>query len=310
VDHENGILQFRANPLQMRSDFIAVARVVDHDEQHRLLAEFLVFGEAFLDSEVDHTIHLDTSGTADYRSVVGFFARQPLKDARLVGGYDQLYPKVKAFMQERLFVKPVDLNDPVILRNLSEPEVSKVLFDSFRAAINALTIRDSGSSRIEGFIRLRDTRPFRTEPRRYLPAKKSVFNRIVGEARADGLELSFAAFLEAAPDVQSFAKNYMAVGFKLDYVRANGDLSNYTPDFIARTTDGAVWIIETKGREELDVPQKMARLRQWCRDATEAGKLDGGTPYGFVYVDQLSFEEHTPASFGALVGAFRDYQRG
>jgi type III restriction enzyme len=266
--------------------------------------------KTMLDSEVDHAIHLDTSGAADYRSVVGFFARQLLKDARLVGGYDQLYPKVKAFMQECLFVKPVDLNDPVILRYLSEPEVSKVLFDSFRAAINALTIHDSGPSRIEGFIRLRDTRPFRTEPRRYLPAKKSVFNRIVGEARADGLELAFATFLEAAPDVQSFAKNYMAVGFKLDYVRANGDLSNYIPDFIARTANGAVWIIETKGREELDVPQKMARLRQWCRDATEASKLEAGTPYGFVYVDQQSFEEHTPASFGALIGSFRDYQEG
>ena len=105
-----------------------------------------------------------------------------------------------------------------------------------------------------------------------MPAKKSVFNRIVGEANAGGLELAFAAFLEAAPDVQAFAKNYMAVGFKLDYVKANGDLSTYTPDFIVRTTDGTVWIVETKGREELDLPQKMARLRQWCEDATAASE--------------------------------------
>jgi type III restriction enzyme len=251
-----------------------------------------------------------TVPAADYRSVVGFFARQLLKDARLVGGYDQLYPKVKAFLQERLFVRPVDLDDPVILRNLSEPEVGKVLFDSFHSAINELTIRDSGTSRIEGFIRLRDTRPFRTEPRRYLPAKRSVFNRIIGEANADGLELDFAAFLEAAPDLQSFGKNYMAVGFKLDYVKANGDLSNYTPDFIVRTNDGAVWIVETKGREELDVPQKMTRLRQWCQDATEASKLAGGPIYGFVYVDQQSFEANKPGSFAALVGAFREYQEG
>jgi type III restriction enzyme len=175
-------------------------------------------------------------------------------------------------------------------------------------AINAITIRESGSSRIEGHIRWRDTRPVRTEPRRYLPTKKSVFNRIVGEARADGLELAFAAFLEAAPDVQSYGKNYMAVGFKLDYVRANGDLSNYIPDFIVRTNDGAVWIVETKGREELDLPQKMARLRQWRQDATEASKLDGGPAYGFVHVDQQSFTEHTPASFAALVRSFRAYQ--
>ena len=130
-----------------------------------------------------------------------------------------------------------------------------------------------------------------------------MFNRIVGEPHADGLELAFAAFLETAPDVQAFAKNYMAVGFKLDYVKANGELSTYTPDFIVRTTDGAVWIVETKGREELDVPQKMARLRQWCADATEASEAEDGTRYGFVYVDQESFEQHKPSSFAGLASA-------
>ena len=127
-------------------------------------------------------------------------------------------------------------------------------------------------------------------------------------AGPDGLELAFAAFLETAPDVQAFGKNYMAVGFKIDYVKADGDLSTYTPDFIVRTTDGAVWIVETKGREELDLPQKMARLRQWCADATEASKGEGGTRYGFVYVDQEGFEQHKPSSFAGLAGAFREYQ--
>jgi type III restriction enzyme len=213
-------------------------------------------------------------------------------------------------MREHLFTTPVDLDDPVILRNLSEPEVSKLLFDQFRAAINALTIRDKGSSRIDGYIRLRDTRPFRTEPRDFLPAKRSAFNRIVGEAHADRLELAFAAFLDRAPDVQAFGKNYMAVGFRLDYVRANGDLSTYTPDFIVRTTDGAVWVVETKGREELDLPQKMRRLRQWCEDATEASQADGGARHGFVFVDQEGLEKHSPSSFAGLTSTFREFQEG
>jgi type III restriction enzyme len=69
-----------------------------------------------------------------------------------------------------------------------------------------------------------------------------------------------------------------------------------------------VWVVETKGREELDVPQKMVRLRQWCADATEASKGEGGTRYGFVYVDQESFERHKPSSFAGLAGALREYQ--
>lgn len=259
-------------------------------------------------SEIDHTIRLDGTGAADYRSVVAFFARQLLKDLRLVGGYDLLYPKVKIFIQDYLFDVSVDLEDPVVLRNLSEPEISKILFDVFHKAINTLTIHDSGSSRIDGHIRLRDTRPFRTEPRAYLPTQKSVFNKMVGEGNADGLELAFAAFLEQASDVQAHGKNYMAVGFKIDYVKANGELSTYTPDFLVRTTDGTVWVIETKGRVELDVPQKMARLRQWCEDATAASKEHGSMTYRFVYVDQESFELHRPTSFAALASSFREYQ--
>lgn len=264
--------------------------------------------KTMLEGEVDHTIELDGAGGGDYRSVVAFFARQLLTELRLVGGYDLLYPKVRDFLREHLFDRPVDLEDPVILRNLSEPEVTKLLFDHFRKAINDLTIRDAGSSRIEGHIKLRETRPFRTEQRGFVPAKKSVFNKIVGEGVADGLELEFAAFLEKASDVRSFAKNYMAVGFRLDYVRTDGELSTYMPDFIVRSSDGNVWVIETKGREELDVPQKMARLSQWCADASTASAAEGGPQYGFVYVDQDSFRQHKPTTFAGLVASYREYQ--
>jgi type III restriction enzyme len=263
--------------------------------------------KTMLDGEIDHTIHLDGSGPADYRSVVAFFARQLLKDLRLVGGYDVLYGKVKTFMREHLFASPlVNLEDPVVLRNLSDPDVGKVLYDGFKTAINALTIQDTGTTRIEARIRLRETRPFRTEPRPFLAAKKSIFTKTVGEAQSGGFELSFAAFLESAKDVAAFAKNYLAVGFKLDYVKADGDLSTYTPDFIVRTTDGTVWIVETKGREELDLPQKMARLKQWCADASAAE--ENGQKYDFVYVDQAGFEKHTPGTFAALVASFTEYK--
>jgi type III restriction enzyme len=263
--------------------------------------------KTMLDSEIHHTIQLDGSGPADYRSVVAFFARQLLKDLRLVGGYDVLYGKVKTFMREHLFVSsPVNLEEPVVLRNLSEPDVGKVLYDAFKAAINALTIQEAGTTHIEARIRLRETRPFRTEHRPFLAAKKSICTKTVGEAQSGGFELSFAAFLETAKDVAAFAKNYLAVGFKLDYVKADGDLSNYQPDFIVRTTDGMVWIVETKGRVELEVPQKMARLKLWCADATAAE--DNGRRYDFVFVDQPSFEKHQPSTFAALAASFTEYK--
>ncbi|MBZ0159186.1 DEAD/DEAH box helicase family protein [Candidatus Methylomirabilis sp.] len=272
--------------------------------------------KTLLDAKVDHTIRLDGAGPGDYRSVVGFFARQLLQDMRLVSakqtnmsGYNILYGKLKTFMRDCLFREsPVNLDDPMVLRNLSEPEVGKILFDSFKQAINALTVQDRGSARIEDRIRLRETRPFRTENRPYIQPKRSLFNKIVGEPHSGGLELTFARFLDDAPDVVAFAKNYLAVGFKIDYVKADGDLSNYIPDFLVKTADGTVWIVETKGREELDLPQKMARLKQWCADATDASRAEGGPAYRFVYVDEDSFKRNPPSNFAGLVTAFREFQ--
>jgi type III restriction enzyme len=132
--------------------------------------------------------------------------------------------------------------------------------------------------------------------------KKSVFNRIIGDK---GFELSFAGHLEKWTDVASFAKNYLAVGFKLDYVRENGEISNYIPDFFVKTTNGRVVIVETKGQEELDLPQKMARLRQWCEDVN---RVEGANRFDFVYVDQESFEKHEVKSFADLLKAFTEYK--
>ena len=185
-------------------------------------------------SEVAHTTILDTAGIADYRSVIGYFAQTLMKDLRLVSGYDVLYGKVKAFVQEQLFDRPVELENPNTLRNLSELAATKTLIETFKKAINALTVRDRGDAEIHDTIKLRQTRPFVVRDQGYLIPKKSVFNRVIGDSQ---LELQFASFLENCPDVVSYAKNYFAVHFKLDYVNADGNISNYYPDFLVKLAD-------------------------------------------------------------------------
>ena len=223
-------------------------------------------------SEVTHTTILDTAGIADYRSVIGYFAQTLMKDLRLVSGYDVLYGKVKAFVQEQLFDRPVELETPNTLRNLSEPAATKTLIETFKKAINALTVQDKGDAEIRDTIKLRQTRPFVAKDQGYLIPKKSVFNKIIGDSH---FELLFASFLEDCSDVVSYAKNYLAVRFKLDYVKADGDISNYYPDFLVKLSAKRIFIVETKGREELDVPMKMQRLRQWCEDINRA-QADAG----------------------------------
>ncbi len=266
------------------------------EEQREIVFKDITTGE------VTHTTILDTAGVADYRSVIGYFAQTIMKELRLVSGYDVLYGKVKTFVQDELFDRSVDLESPNTLRNLSELAATKTVLDAFKKAVNALTVREKGDAEIRDTIKLRQTRPFVAKDQPYLMPKKSVFNRIIGD---NGFELSFASHLEKWNDVASFSKNYLAVGFKLDYVRENGDISNYIPDFFVKLTDGRVVVVETKGREELDLPQKMARLRQWCQDVN---RVEGKDRFDFVYVDQESFEKHEVTSFNALLASFREYK--
>jgi type III restriction enzyme len=252
--------------------------------------------------EVSHTTVLESAGVADYRSVIGYFAQTIMKDLRLVSGYDVLYGKVKAFVQEQLFDQPVELASPNTLRNLSEIAATKTLIETFKRAINTLTVHDKGDAEIRDTIKLRQTRPFVAKDQSYLVPKKSVFNRIIGDGH---FELMFASFLEDCSDVVSYAKNYLAVHFKLDYVNADGDISNYYPDFFVKLSNKRIIIVETKGQEDLDVPLKMQRLRQWCEDVNW---VQTEVIYDFVYVDQESFEQYKPTSFKQLAEAFREYK--
>ncbi|MDZ4185267.1 MAG: DEAD/DEAH box helicase family protein [Desulfuromonadales bacterium] len=271
-------------------------RQFSEEEQREIVFKDITTGE------VTHTTILDQAGIADYRSVIGYFAQTTMKDLRLVSGYDVLYGKVKAFIQDRLFDRPVELESPNTLRNLSEPAATKTLLETFKKAINALTVQDKGDAEIRDRIKLRQTRPFVAKDQGYLIPKKSVFNRIIGDSR---FELLFARFLEDCDDVVSYAKNYLAVHFKLDYVNADGDISNYYPDFLVKLSNKRIVIVETKGQEDLDVPLKLDRLRQWCEDIN---RVQSDVTYDFVYVDEESFEKYKPTSFRQLVDGFREYK--
>ena len=265
----------------------------------------IVFKDITTD-EITHTTLLDSNGLADYRDVLGHFARTIMKDLRLVSGYDVLYSQLKIFVQDYLFETPVDLESQNTLRNLSEFPATKAILETFKTAINSLTVRDKGDAEIRDTLKLRDTRPFMVQNQEYICPQKSIFKRIVWDS---DLEKRFIIFLEDCNDVVSFAKNFFAVGFRLDYFNSiEGKISQYFPDFIVKLASKGkphVVIVETKGGEYLDVPLKMERLRQWCEDINT---IQQDVHYSFVYVDQDGFDKHSPKSFRELMEAFTEYQ--
>lgn len=266
------------------------------EEQREIVFKDITTGD------ITHTTLLDSSGLIDFNSVAGYFTQSIMKDLRLVSGYAILYGKVKEFISSELFGKEIELETPNTVRNLSEVEATRTIIETFKKKINDLTVQDKGDAEIRDYVKLRNTRPFIAKEQGFIVPKKSVFNKVIGDSH---LELEFSTFLENCDDVVSYSKNYLAVHFKIDYVNADGDISNYYPDFFVKISDKQVYIVETKGLEDLDVPLKMFRLKQWCEDIN---RVQQKIKYDFVFVDQESFERYEPKSFKQLLDNFREYK--
>jgi len=251
-------------------------------EQRQILFRDIDFDEfkwqTDLNSEVDITS----------QSVVSFLSDHILRKLRIVGNRDVLYGKLKEFICNHLFLEPVKIESPNVLRNLSEPEARKALVEIFSSAINSLTVKDLGESKLTSSIYISQAKPSVVPNQEFVLSSKTVFNRVIGDSK---LELRFAQFLDRATDVQAFAKNIFAINFNIEYLNNSGEIAKYYPDFIVRTEPGNVWIVETKGREDPDDGRKYNRLVQWCLDATKADQES--RKFQALYVQQETFESYS-----------------
>jgi type III restriction enzyme len=269
-------------------------RIFSDEEKRQIVFKEVTTGE------VSHVTELESRIVPDSTNVIGFFTRAIMGELRLFSGHDVLYGKVKEFVQSYLFNQHVQLDDLNTLRNLSEVEAKRTLIETFKKQINALTIVDRGEAEVREYIKISQARPFIAHDERIYPAKKSVFNRVVGDSY---FELEFASFLDGCDDIISFAKNGReAVKFRIEYVNALGNLDGYYPDFIIKISDKKQWIVETKGREDLDDPLKIDRLDMWCRDTNS---LQKDVEYSWLLVKQDDFEKYKPRDFAGLIRTFQ-----
>jgi type III restriction enzyme len=250
--------------------------------------------------ERSHITRMDADFTPNYQNVIGFFARTIMRDLRLVGGQDILFGKLKTFIQDRLFEQPIDLEDLNVLRNLSEIEATRTILETFKKAINELTVVDRGTTQVRDRIKLSQARPYAVMQQGYVAAKKSIFNKVVGDSH---FELEVASFLDGCGDIVSFAKNdrQMNPSLFIEYRNADGSISNYFPDFIVKRTPTEIWIVETKGREDLDDPPKWERLKDWVADATARGK---GVSYHAMFMREEEWRKRPLHGFAEAQAAF------
>jgi type III restriction enzyme len=197
---------------------------------------------------------------------------------------------------QKLFTEKVDLEDPRVLYKLSSPEVQEQLINLFVNAFKDMTFTEREPEKRDT-IKLSDTRPFVWSKMVY-PANKCIFNYVPCD---NDFEINFAKFLDRAEDVSAFSKIVSKIGFFVEYRDSNGNIRLYYPDFVVLTDKGEHIIIETKGREDVDVEHKDKRIILWCEDATNLMK----SKWSFIRVDQADFEKYRFKSIKELVSAQR-----
>jgi type III restriction enzyme len=227
------------------------------------------------------------------QEVISYYAKRIAQDVKLPSQFAALVPKVREFLEKRAFGEPVNLDDPPILRAINSNVVQYVTVQIFAKALRPLAVEQLHPELVHPGRPLSETPAF-PYSRPTLDASKTVFNLV---ACANQFEKAFAKFLDDAHDVSAFAKLPQQFGFAIEYADVRNNLRYYEPDFVGVTTDGKRYLLETKGREDVDVACKDRAAALWCENATRLT----GDHWDYVKVPEKGCKDLQPASFAELL---------
>ncbi len=225
--------------------------------------------------------------------VIGYYARQISQNIKLPSQFAVLAPKIREFFERKAFGQSVDLTDKNVILAMSSNIASFVVIKEFEKALREIVIEHKEAQLLSANRFLSTTPPFPTS-KKLLEAKKTVFNYT---ACGNEFEYDFAKFLEKAEDVNAFAKIPDQFGFCVQYTDTIANIRNYFPDFIAVAENGTKWIVETKGREDIEVRLKDNAAMNLCKAATELTKEE----WKYLKVPQKEFEGLHPDTFEELI---------
>ncbi len=258
----------------------------------------IIFRETIDNKEVK-TIYFDRLKALKSDSIIGFFTETILRELRMskVNINHFIYGKIKYFIEEILFEQKINIEEPQIVRNLSEPNVTNLIISVFKKEINKLINKDLGFREAIEYTQISNTKPYLSSRKKlYYHPKKSVFNLIGGDSK---FEIEFCEYLDNFEDVVSFYKNDIQLKQSIEYVKHNGAIGSYHPDFFIKLSNGDKWIVETKGAEALNDPLKIERLKVWCEDATSTSNQN----WDYIYLRQEIWNgfKNKPNTFDDLI---------
>ena len=238
----------------------------------------------------DRQYEIPTPQTAE--EVIGYYAKRIAQEVKLPSQFAALVPRVREFLERVAFGKVVVLNTPEMVKAISSNFAHFVTVKEFAKSLRKVVVDEQEP------VLVNAGRPLSTTPgfpwsRLTVKAKKCVLNLV---PCGNKYEKRFAQFLEAADDVERFAKLPERFGFVIEYTDAIGNLRHYEPDFVAVTTDKVNRLVETKGLEDTNVAHKDRAAKLWCENATRLT----GEPWEYLKVRETDFDKLKPDTFSDL----------
>nr|MBA2449786.1 hypothetical protein [Chloroflexota bacterium] len=227
------------------------------------------------------------------QEVVSYYAKRIAQDVKLPSQFAALAPKVREFLETRAFGEPVSLEGAAMIKAISSNVAQYVTVKAFVGALRGLVVEELTPQVIHAGRKLSATPPF-PYSRPTFAASKTVFNLVTCD---NEFEKRFAHFLQDAPDVAAFAKLPSQFGFTIEYTNAASNLRYYEPDFVAMLADGSHHLVETKGREDVDVAHKDRAAQIWCENAT----MLTDTTWQYLKVPQGEFAKLQPTAFSDVL---------
>jgi len=231
------------------------------------------------------------------------------KEARIDGYFAVVYPILRKYLKNVFFGQEVDLDNNKIKRLLTDSRNTAEIIKTMAKAIGDKSIRKITVKMKSDPLRLSELDGFYWK-RLWVELDKTIFNIT---PCFNGFEIHFAQFLDNALDISKFVKLAETyTKFSIEYINHKGAIAYYYPDFVAeqKTSEKiTIWLIETKGWEQEDVPLKDDRAGRWCEDATKLTGVDWRylkVPY-VIYTTITKDLSLMPSSFLEFINIFKKY---
>ena len=229
-------------------------------------------------------------------SAISFYIRELETACKVQSTHRVLAPLLQTFLSEILFGERVTLFDERLTDRLADQDVREHIRAVFIPIIRCNTIRTKKRQEKSSGILLSRWKPYQATLSERKPVKQArytLFNLVPCDS---SLEVAMASFLDAASDVATFAKNAGPQSLRIDFLTSDQRLSFYRPDFVVRLENEKHILLETKGRQDIDVSRKAMAAIEWCKTASR-----GGVKWQYVFTPQNVMERLTGNKFEELV---------